>query len=99
MADTHMSDQFLHMALVENITNKSSGFPAVQFLPVTGYNTGSVLTSVLQYQKTIVQQLVDVRALARYNPEDAAHDEACSVLSNTAFEPFTLERGVFVSPA
>jgi hypothetical protein len=48
----------------------------MEFFTIASYDSCRILASMLKDQQSVIQQLIDVRALASHNSEDAAHDEA-----------------------
>jgi hypothetical protein len=48
MADAHVTDQALHMALVEHIANQPIILAQKQPAAMAGHDTGSVLAAVLE---------------------------------------------------
>jgi hypothetical protein len=48
MANTHIADQLLHVTKVKHIAHKAVAFAHIEFAVLTGNDTGSILTTMLQ---------------------------------------------------
>lgn len=77
MANTNMSKQFLHVALVEDIRNKTVSFSEVEFFVMFGHYASSILTSMLEHSQAIVECLIHVRTVSSNYSDDTAHVIPC----------------------
>src|SRR5690606_15104830 len=61
VADAHVTDQALHVALLEDIAHQTVVLAQEQPSIMAGHNTGSILAAVLENGETVIQRLIDVR--------------------------------------
>ncbi|MNF30238.1 hypothetical protein D3C84_109660 [compost metagenome] len=61
MADTHVADQALHMALMKDVAHQAIVLAQEQPAVMTGDDTGSILAAVLEDGQAVIQRLIDVR--------------------------------------
>ncbi|VXB85393.1 hypothetical protein PSEUDO8O_20039 [Pseudomonas sp. 8O] len=71
MADAHMTDQALHMPLLEHVTYQTIVLAQEQAAIMAGDNTGSILAAVLEDGEPVIQRLIDVRFTD--DTDDATH--------------------------
>ncbi|KAF1056225.1 MAG: hypothetical protein GAK44_00288 [Pseudomonas delhiensis] len=71
MADADLADQALHMALLEDVANQAVVLAQVELVILAGDDAGSVLATVLENGKRIIERLVDVRLA--HDTDDATH--------------------------
>lgn len=71
MADAHMANQALHMALLEHVTYQAVVLAQEQATIMAGDNTGSILAAVLEDGEPVIQRLIDVRFTD--DTDDATH--------------------------
>jgi len=71
MADAHMANQTLHMALLEDIAHQAVVLAQEQAAIMAGDNTGSILAAVLEDGEPVIQRLIDVRFTD--DTDNAAH--------------------------
>jgi hypothetical protein len=72
MGNTDVSNQAAHMAGLKHIFHQAVVFMHKKCIAISGHDTRCVLTTMLQYQQTIIQQLVNW--VFTYNAYDSAHE-------------------------
>jgi len=78
VADAHVADQALHMALLKDIANQAVILAQKQPAVMARNDTGCILAAVLQYGKRVIQRLIDVRLTD--DADNATHARNLSVL-------------------
>src|SRR3990167_7692236 len=71
VANAHMADQTLHVALLEHVTYQTVVLAQEQTAIMAGDNTGSILAAVLEDCEPVIQRLIDVRFTD--DTDNAAH--------------------------
>ena len=71
VANAHMADQTLHVALLEHVTYQAVVLAQEQAAIMAGDNTGSILAAVLEDGEPVIQRLIDVRFTD--DTDNAAH--------------------------
>ncbi len=79
VADPHVADQALHMALLKDVANQAVILAQKQPAVMARDDTGCILAAVLQYGKRVIQRLIDVRLTD--DADNATHARNLSVIT------------------
>jgi hypothetical protein len=72
MCNAGISDQTPHVSGLKNVLHKTIVFMHIKGITITSHDARSILTTMLQYQQAIIEQLID-RVFAN-DADDSTHD-------------------------
>jgi hypothetical protein len=78
MADANVTHQPAHVGGAEYITHQAIVLTQIKTVILEGYDTGRILTPVLEYRQSVIQRLIDI--LRTDNSYNSTH--GCCVLQN-----------------
>ena len=97
MANSHVSCQGLHVSLLEYISDQAIGFSLEQLFSFTGHDSSSILPSMLQYCKAVIDDWRCRSPCLGDDANDSTHSGTRTVVELTALEVDGESKGTFLS--
>ena len=85
MANTHVSDQCIHVALLEYIADQSIRFTVVEMFSCPGDNSSRILSTVLQNSEAIIEDRRNGVTELGDDANDTTHSETQSFVTWAGF--------------
>ena len=85
MTNANMTEQLLHVSLVEDVGYQAVSLPQIEFLVLFCDDACSILSTMLKNGKAVIESLIHVRTKSSNDADDAAHVSPLVADSRAAF--------------